>query len=673
MVMDRRRRRDVLPWVTGTSATVVLLSALLALGRAPIASGEGALSALLPGGSSTPTAIGGPGTEALSGRDAALRDLGMGTRGPDDPHDDPVGPSRDGAPTGDGVPTDRGVAREPFWPGSDPTQIRLAAAVLETNPGEYLSAEDGRAFVAEAEHAIADVLALGGDGNLTVANLERAANMLGVAFDTDSPLAGVTTLATRAKTRTVAALAVLGVEPPAEADRDQLVAAAVVAHGLVGEPNTLLRELATATQLRAAPLRIRDGGLGAVPVVPVDMDELGRLVGLPEPTSDLENLAITRRAAEIRRTSPLQIMETRVLHGSVLAHTLVWQTGAGPVRAELVTVRPDDPSVKITTDWASGPSSRANVQDAARARGALVAVNGGFWVSSADPDGLLIRDGAFLSDTSAGVYRVNGIRSGFAVGPSGAVVGYPELTMTLGDASSGRTRVFGLNRRSDIAPNSSGDLVLHTPDGPYRPTRIASGQRVLQIDPTGPVDVARAIAEGRDVPATITEVPAGGLGAVPTSSTLLVASGRYADRVLGMVGEDGLLDVSLSPRFAGMQSGLTGGPLLLREGKLADRAVWVGEGFDRTHTDARHPRTAVGVDAHGTLMLLTVDGRSSRSVGLTQAATAKLLAALGAVDATMLDGGGSAQMVIGGELANRPCCDQPTRAVATVVMILPAG
>ena len=45
--------------------------------------------------------------------------------------------------------------------------------------------------------------------------------------------------------------------------------------------------------------------------------------------------------------------------------------------------------------------------------------------------------------------------------------------------------------------------------------------------------------------------------------------------------------------------------------------------------------------------------------------------ALGIEDATMLDGGGSTQLVVDGQVRNRPCCDTPTRAVATVAAFVP--
>lgn len=59
----------------------------------------------------------------------------------------------------------------------------------------------------------------------------------------------------------------------------------------------------------------------------------------------------------------------------------------------------------------------------------------------------------------------------------------------------------------------------------------------------------------------------------------------------------------------------------------------------------RAPRTAVGVKADGRVLLLVVDGRRApAAIGVTYAQVADLMIALGAVNATELDGGGSSTL-----------------------------
>lgn len=76
-----------------------------------------------------------------------------------------------------------------------------------------------------------------------------------------------------------------------------------------------------------------------------------------------------------------------------------------------------------------------------------------------------------------------------------------------------------------------------------------------------------------------------------------------------------------------------GNDLLLKEGRV-------------TASDApeRHPRTAVGIDARGAVILVVVDGRHEKSAGVTLRELAVIMKSLGCRDALNLDGGGSSAM-----------------------------
>jgi exopolysaccharide biosynthesis protein len=61
----------------------------------------------------------------------------------------------------------------------------------------------------------------------------------------------------------------------------------------------------------------------------------------------------------------------------------------------------------------------------------------------------------------------------------------------------------------------------------------------------------------------------------------------------------------------------------------------------------RHPRSAVGVSQDGKkLYLLAIDGRIKNSIGTTEHETGQILAALGAWNGLILDGGGSTSLVL---------------------------
>ncbi len=129
------------------------------------------------------------------------------------------------------------------------------------------------------------------------------------------------------------------------------------------------------------------------------------------------------------------------------------------------------------------------------------------------------------------------------------------------------------------------------------------------------------------------------------------------------VADDGLLRIARRDQLGKDPPGdlLQAGPLLLAEGK----PVLGGEGedregfsaaahqFDSDITRGRYPRAALAV-AGGRLLAVACDGRTRLDAGMTLPELADALLQLGATDALNLDGGGSASLVHGGRLRNRP-------------------
>lgn len=101
-----------------------------------------------------------------------------------------------------------------------------------------------------------------------------------------------------------------------------------------------------------------------------------------------------------------------------------------------------------------------------------------------------------------------------------------------------------------------------------------------------------------------------------------------------------------------MQTVVTGGPLLIENGKINVRIR--EESIPNDIAIGRAPRTALGLKRDGTLMLFVVDGRSRESAGMTLEELAEYMLKLGAYNAVNFDGGGSSEMCIKGKVMNRP-------------------
>ena len=89
----------------------------------------------------------------------------------------------------------------------------------------------------------------------------------------------------------------------------------------------------------------------------------------------------------------------------------------------------------------------------------------------------------------------------------------------------------------------------------------------------------------------------------------------------------------------------------------------------------RHPRTAVGIKADGTAVLLVVDGRQSKvSNGAALADLADILGSVGCVEAINLDGGGSSTFILtdgnGGFTVTNSPSDGSLRGVANGLMVI---
>ena len=129
-------------------------------------------------------------------------------------------------------------------------------------------------------------------------------------------------------------------------------------------------------------------------------------------------------------------------------------------------------------------------------------------------------------------------------------------------------------------------------------------------------------------------------------------------------------------------SAIGGGPLLVKDGAICFDYLTSLQGrylsnHELFQTDIfaeglRAPRTAIGSDGKGRIVLLVADGRGSGgSAGLTLDELARVMTGLGCKDVLNLDGGGSSMFLTGqeGNLQNHPS-DGRERRVLSFVSIM---
>lgn len=356
---------------------------------------------------------------------------------------------------------------------------------------------------------------------------------------------------------------------------------------------------------------------------------------------------------------PPALPSTPYAPGGALVRT-VRATGAGGdvplVRIEIPTgsplwqVAPTYPGTGVGSRQTVG----ATVAQRAPVGAYTAAINGDlFSLVSGDPSGVLVTGGKLLSE--AVTFRSSAVSVAGQVG-----VGSVGFDGTFQGAQVGnRARTLdGVNRpaRADRA-----ETVLFTEDwGPFAP--VPANGSALAVTGVG------ALGPNAQVAATATGALTEGTGlAIPAGGGVLVGTGdrRVGIRNTAVAGNPVAITVASPGLAPDAEWAIGGGPLLVRASQPVTSS---GEGFTAAQMIARSARSAIGRSSRGrTVMLVADGGRSGFASGLTNAEFAQAVAAEGLTDAMGLDGGGSAELDLGGAPANVPTDGRP-RAVSSILL-----
>lgn len=335
---------------------------------------------------------------------------------------------------------------------------------------------------------------------------------------------------------------------------------------------------------------------------------------------------------------------------------------AGPIAVSLLKVDPAQAQVTVALSNDEVVDAES-VVDIATRRGAIAAVNGGYFNANGEPLGLLKVAGELVSDSTAskGVVVIRNPPEARQIFTFDQLAAKMTLTFTA-DGRSWTVPVDGVDTTRE-----RGRLMLYTP-AYHADTDTA---------PTG----TEWVLDGRPL-RVVAMRPGVGRSQIPRHGVVLSYGGTTLPPALTALTED--VEVSMTTAWKSARglpldtfesaSDIVAGAGLLRHDGVSVND-WKAEGLATdAFTSGRHPRTLIGVDRRGQVWLAAVDGRlPNYSVGMTFADLERLADRLELTDALNLDGGGSTTMVVKGQVVNKPSDPAGARPVGDALLVVGRG
>jgi Phosphodiester glycosidase/SPOR domain len=348
----------------------------------------------------------------------------------------------------------------------------------------------------------------------------------------------------------------------------------------------------------------------------------------------------------------------------------------GPERVRVAIVDPVRFRGQIVASHGPAATGRRTTSSLAAAAGALVGVNGGFFVIDpadgfpGEAAGLGVYDGQVQSEATNG-------RVELALGSRPMIASLRTEVTVNGFAVNGVNRKPGVIRNCGEPGDQPTEKPLHDSTCTNPNELVLFTPQLGAALPTG--DGLQAVLDSHGVVTALQPrggtVPPNGhvLQGIGTGAMWLTAHAqpgtklRLTSRVLDQQG-----------RTVHASGVLNGGPWLVRDGRVSVDVV--ADGISHPSDPSylygwaikRNPRTMAGLDRLGRLIIVTVDGRQpGYSEGFSLLEGAHLLAGLGAVTAMNLDGGGSTAMAVNGKLVTSPSDATGERPVGDALLVLP--
>ncbi|MEJ1105542.1 MULTISPECIES: phosphodiester glycosidase family protein [unclassified Kribbella] len=412
--------------------------------------------------------------------------------------------------------------------------------------------------------------------------------------------------------------------------------------------------LATVATLSAVPTAYAQDGAS----------EVTAATGLPLGDQDLVETRTSRALAE-------GVTLTQIVRGTEPAlPDQINTTTRGPWVVNVLTIDPAKSKGRLKATYGPDLAKVEKTSELVKSAGALAGVNASFFTFTAnptypgDPVGLGIFDGKLLSEPLTDPAEANLV---IDANSNKAVMGHLQWSGSVVNRSTDVRLPLEFINHPPVIPaacatlpdqttcTEPGDVVLFSKE--FAASTPAGAGIEVVLNRYGCV-VKTATTRGTVLAPGQTSLQATGKDTV---ALLNAAANGCLNRDIKLSNENGD-DVPLRTGLYGV----TGRYRLTANGEIVVPAG-TGSFF------ARNPRTIAGTTPDGKILLATIDGRQTTSVGTTMDETAAVADALGMHDAINLDGGGSTAMALqDGTLVNHPSgAGGAERAVGDAIVFVP--
>lgn len=297
---------------------------------------------------------------------------------------------------------------------------------------------------------------------------------------------------------------------------------------------------------------------------------------------------------------------------------------------------------------------REKLSSIAKRKGAIGGINGDFFsLKTGECTGLMVDGQIISSPVSKRSYL--GILPGKSFFIDRASM-YATVTTSTVEST---TTISAINKSRDSSVNT---IVAYTPIyGPSTLTNNSGTEAVIKLE--------GVISPNSEVTGMVIDVRHDlGNSLIPTDGMVLSGVGSGKTYLAGLsTGDTVRLKFNLGPNWRDGVSAIGGGPRIMRNGKVYVES----EGFSYSIVSSRHPRTGIGIDSQGNLIVEVVDGRiEDFSIGMSLTELANDLKSRGAVDAMNFDGGGSSTIYFNGSVCNYPNNGSTERAISNALLFI---